>query len=213
MCNTDMTSFHKILIQGLFVLFVVLVSETSRSASSTRDRQARTGGASAVSYSSNRSGVLFDLGYYYGQSEAVANPSPGNEWKDITSVYDIKLGYVFDSDLYLGGGYTVRTDSLTSIPVNSSSGGSAMLGLGWFWGTGFNLRGYYHIDESFGDYKSGTGFQADIGYIVNMTSNFYLGLLFSHRQTVYTTNNTIANFKTWTKKETFPMVTLGFLIN
>lgn len=208
-----MISISKVPLQALFVLFLILVSETSWSAGPARDRLARSGGASAVSYSSNRSGFLFDLGYYYGQSEAVANPSPGNEWKDITSVYDIKLGYVFDSDLYLGGGYTVRTDSLTSIAVNSSSGGSAMLGIGWFWGTGFNLRGYYHINESFGDYKNGTGFQADLGYMVNMTSNFYLGLLFSHRQTVYTSNSTIANFNSWTKKETFPMVTLGFLIN
>lgn len=195
------------------VVFIIFYTSLALSAPGNRERQSRSGGAPAVSYSSNRSGMLFDLGYYYGQSEAVANPSPGNEWKDITSVYDIKLGYVFDSDLYLGGGYTVRTDSLTSLSVNSSSGGTAMLGIGWFWGTGFNLRGYYHIDESFGDYKSGTGFQADLGYMVNMTSNFYLGLLFSHRQTVYTSNSTIANFKSWTKKETFPMLTLGFLIN
>ena len=114
-----MSSIVKVLVHGLFVLFILLMSETCWSAGSTRDRQARNGGGSAVSYSSNRSGFLFDLGYYYGQSEAVANPSPGNEWKDITSVYDIKLGYVFDSDLYLGGGYTVRTDSLTSIAVTA----------------------------------------------------------------------------------------------
>lgn len=208
-----MNQTYKLLISAISVAFITFQSAQALSASGTRERQARSGGSSNVSYTSNRSGVLFDLGYYYGQSEAVANPSPGNEWKDITSIYDFKLGYVFDSDLFLGAGYTVRSDSLTSLSVNSSSGGTAMLGAGWFWGSGFNLRAYYHVDESFGDYKSGTGFQADLGYSVNMTSNFYLGLLFSHRQTVYTANSTIANFKTWTKKETFPMVTLGFLIN
>lgn len=203
----------KLITRPLSVLIIILITSSGWAASSARDRQARSGNSQATTFSSGRSGVLLDLGFFYGQSEAVANPSPGNEWKDITSVYDVKLGYVFDSDLYFGGGYLARNDSLTSLSTNSSNGGTAMLGLGWFWGNGFNLRGYYHLNESLGDYKNGTGFQADIGYMVNMTSNFYMGLLFSHRQTVFTSNSTIANFQTWTRKETFPMVTLGFLIN
>ena len=162
---------------------------------------------------SGRSGVLFDLGYYYGQSEATANPSPGNEWKDIISVYDIRLGVITESDFYFGGGYMTRSDSLSSQGISSTSGGTAMAGLGYYWGTGFNLRAFYHINETFGNYSSGTGFQADLGYMVNMTSNFYLGALLTHRQTVFTSNSTIANFQTWTRKQTFPMITFGFLIN
>ncbi len=162
---------------------------------------------------SGRSGVLFDLGYYYGQSEATANPSPGNEWKDLTSVYDVKLGIITESDFYFGGGYMTRSDSLSSQGISSSSGGTAMAGLGYYWGSGFNLRAFYHINETFGNYSSGTGFQADLGYMVNITSNFYLGALLSHRQTVYTSNNSIVNFQTWTRKQTFPMITFGFLIN
>ncbi len=202
----------KIFLPAAFILLITLGTTKSMAAYSARDRQARNTGSQVVTYSSNRSGTLFDLGFYYGQSEAVANPSSGNEWKDITSVYDLKIGYIFDSDFYLGGGYSVRNDSLSSLSLNSSSGGTATVGVGWFWGSGFNLRTYYHINESFGDYKDGTGFQADLGYVVNMTSNFYMGLLYSYRQTTFTSNTTIANFKTWAKKETFPMVTLGFLI-
>lgn len=190
----------------LFLFFLVLSSE-SIAVVNPREKPV------AFRNSSGRSGVLFDLGYYYGQSEATANPSPGNEWKDITSVYDLKLGIITESDFYFGGGYMTRSDSLSSQGITSSSGGTAMAGLGYYWGSGFNLRAFYHFNENFGNYSSGTGFQADLGYMVNMTSNFYLGALISHRQTVFNSNSSIANFQTWTRKQTFPMITFGFLIN
>ncbi len=195
----------------IHLAFWLLLIQSAQSAEAAGRAERSQGTTRTVS--SGRSGVLVDLGFFYGQSEATANPAVGNEWQDIKSIYDLKLGYVLESDIYLGAGYSTRTDSLTSLPVASSSGGTAMVGGGIYFGNGFNIRGFYRINESWGDYKNGSGFQLDLAYMVNMTSNFYLGFLFSHRQTVFTSNSTIVNFKTWTRKETFPMLTLGFLIN
>ena len=174
------------------------------SASNPRERTA------SFSLNSGRSGVLFDVGLYYGQTEATADPAAGNEWRNLTSIYDIKLGYIFDSSIYLGGGFSNRNES--SI-LTTSNGGTGFVGLGYFWGSGFHLRSFYRINETFGDYSDGAGFQADLGYMTNMSSNFYLGLLLSHRQVTFLKNSTISNFKSLTKKDTQPMITLGFLIN
>lgn len=202
-----MSKHQRILSLLPFFLTFYFFSNPSKAMRSSRNEPVH------AKISSGRSGVLLDFGIHYGQSEATADPSPGNEWKNISSVYDLKLGYISDSDIYLGAGYSVRTDSLSSQANNSLSGGAVLLGAGWFWGSGFNLRGFYHWNESWGDYKSGTGFQADLGYMMNITSNFYMGLLFSHRQTTFTSNSTIFNFQSWTRKETFPILTFGFLIN
>ena len=177
--------------------------------------QARSGGsrsARPMTYSSGNSGVLFDFGIYYGQSEASANPSVGNEWKDNTSIYDVKLGYIMDGGVYLGAAYSTRTQSTSSVGVSSTTGNVGAFGGGYFWDNGFNIRGYYRVNESFGEYKSGSGFQGDLGFMLNMSSNFYIGFLVSHRQVTFTENKTIAAFNSWTRKETYPFITLGFLI-
>jgi hypothetical protein len=161
---------------------------------------------------SSNSGVLLDFGVYYGQSEATANPSTNNEWKDNTSVYDCKLGYILDEGIYVGGVYSARTLSTSSTNTPSTTGSGGGVGTGFFWGNGFHLRGFYHFNEVYGEYKNGTGFQADIGYMMNMSSNFHIGFLISHRQVTFTENRTISGFDFWTRKETFPFITVGFLI-
>lgn len=190
----------------LLVIYLVLFLSVTdlKAAANPRERVA------SYRMSSGRTGVLFDTAIYYGQSEASAEPAVGNEWKNLTSVYDIKLGYVFNSSIYLGGEFSTRNDAIGPVTSNGSTGA---VGIGLFWGSGFNLRSYYRFDESWGYYSNGTGFQADLGYMHNLTSNFYIGLLVSHRQTTYTKNNLIAGFQSFTKKDTQPMLTVGFLIN
>lgn len=169
----------------------------------------------AKSMTSNygRTGALFDVGVYYGQSEATATPVSNNEFKNISSIYDIKLGYIFSEGYFLGAGYSARNESTSTTNSTTTTGGAGMVGLGYFTDTGFNLRSYYHFNESFGDYKNGNGFQADLEYKVNMSSNFYMGIAFSHRQITYTQNNLITGFTSWVRKETYPFVTFGFIIN
>ncbi|MBC7419733.1 MAG: hypothetical protein H7328_03300 [Bdellovibrio sp.] len=196
-----------------FLIFSILVIGEARA------QQPRGSGrpAKAMSYGSGHSGTLFDVGIYYGQSQATADPSVGNEWKSSTSIYDIKLGYISNEGYYGGVEYSTYTQStaatLSTTAVDSQTGGGAGVGLGYFASNGFQLRGFYRFNESFGDYKNGTGYQVDGGFSVNMTSNFYLGLSLSHRQISFKDNKFITNFNYWTKKETYPFVTLGFIIN
>ncbi len=167
--------------------------------------------AKTYSRSYGRTGLLFDTGIYYGQSEATANPVALNQWQNTTSIYDIKLGYIMDNSVYLGAEYSTRTDNQLS--STAAAGSATALGIGYFSENGFNIRGYYRLGEAFGNYSNGSGYQADLGYMMNMTSNFFLGFTVSIRQATFKTNSTIAGFDYWARKETYPFLTLGFLFN
>lgn len=186
-------------------LFVFLMTTELNAQSSFRQR----GVAPQGSFTSSRSGILFDFGIYYGQDEATANPNVGNEYIDNRSIYDIKLGYVFGNDVYFGGEYSVQNANYVG---GSSTGHATAIGLGYFFSNNFNLRAYYRINETYSDYSEGTGFQADLSYLINVSSNFYFGLIVSHRQTTYKTNYTIAQFEEWTAKSTNPALAFGFLV-
>ena len=167
--------------------------------------------AKAISRSYGRIGALFDASVYYGQTEATANPAAGNSWSNTTAIYDIKAGYISEAGIYVGAVFTSRSDNQVS--VDSVSGSSTGVGVGYFGDGGFNLRGYYKFGDTYGDYNEGTGFQADLGYLLNPTSNFFFGVNLSIRQTQYKSNSTIAGFDSWTRKETYPFFTFGFLFN
>jgi hypothetical protein len=173
--------------------------------------QADSGGRGArpISRTYGFVGTLADIGLYYSQTAATATPSAGNTFDNTTSVYDIKLGYISESHFYIGGLYTAGSDNHVSANRVSRYTGGA--GLGYFAYNGFNLRAYYIFSSDYGDYKDGTGYQADLGYAINPTSSFYLGVAVSLREVNYKTNQTIANFESWRRKETYPFITMGFL--
>jgi hypothetical protein len=187
-----------------FLTFIVLLTFSQMAFS-------EPGKAKAISRSYGRIGALFDISLYYGQSEATANPAAGNSWTNTTAIYDIKAGYITESGVYLGGLFSTRSDNQTS--VDTVSGSSTGVGVGYFGDGGFNLRGYYKFGDTYGDYSEGTGFQADLGYLLNPTSSFFFGINVSIRQTQYKSNTTIAGFDSWTRKETYPFFTFGFLFN
>lgn len=165
----------------------------------------------AISRSYGRIGTLVDVSIYYGQTEATANPAAGNSWQNTTAIYDLKGGYITDSSIYIGAVYTSRSDNQVS--AASASGSSVGIGGGYFADSGFNIRGYYKFNDTYGDYKNGSGFEANLGYLLNPTSNFFFGLNVSVRQSTYTSNSVIPGFNSWTRKETYPFLTFGFLIN
>lgn len=171
--------------------------------------QTRSSGSRGNVYVASKSGVLLDFAIHYGQSQADGNPTTQN-FKNNTSIYDTKLGYITDSNWYLGALYSVKNYSTLTGSTNSKVGG---LGFGYFFRNNFNLRAFYRHDEVYGDYRDGSGFQADLEYKVSFASNFYIGALISHRQVTFRKNESIAAFEDYTAKETFPAITLGFLIN
>lgn len=153
--------------------------------------------------------VLLDFGLHYGQSEAVGTPAT-QDFKNNTTAYDSKLGYISDGNWYLGLLYSYKNYSSDLASTNGSASGA---GLGYFFANNFNFRAFYRFDESFGRYRKGSGFQTDFEYKVHLASSFYIGVLISHRQVIYKVNNSITNYQEDTAKETFPGISLGFFIN
>jgi len=191
---------------GLLLLGIHLGSQfASAQAASTRSRGRITPGVVI----SGKSGVLFDTAIFYGQSESTADPNVGNQYRNNNAVYDIKLGYIFEPGIYVGGEYAIRNYSYTN---GSDTGYASAIGLGHFWNNGFNFRAYYRFNESIGAYGDGTGYQIDLQYMTNISSDFYIGVLVSHRQTTFKSNTWINAFNEWTYRATNPAVTLGFLI-
>lgn len=189
---------------ALFVVFSIT------GLSSLGQAQTRGGGPSRGSvYVAGKSGVLLDFGIHYGQAEAVGNPTT-QDFKNNTSVYDIKLGYITDGNWYLGALYSVKNFSDLTGTTNGKTGA---VGFGYFFRNNFNIRTFVRHGESYGEYREGSGFQADLEYKVPFASNFYIGALVSHRQVTYKKNESIVNFEDYTAKETYPAISLGFLIN
>lgn len=185
------------------VLFSVTLAQAQVRASGT------SSGGSRMSYVTGKSGVLLDLALHYAQSESVGTPAT-QDFKNNTSVYDTKLGYIYDNDFYIGALYSVKNYSTLAGTTNGKTGG---LGLGYFFRNNFNVRTFYRHNEVYGEYKMGSGFQADLEYKVSFSSNFYIGALISHRQIAFKKNEAIASFDKYTIKETYPALSLGFLIN
>jgi hypothetical protein len=166
--------------------------------------------AKSISRTYGFAGTLVDLGLYYSQTQATATPAAGNTWDSTTSIYDFKVGYIDESHIYFGALFSSRHDNQVS--ATQVSGNGAGVGLGYFGYGGVNLRGYYRFNDVYGEYKDGSGYQVDLGYAINPTSSFYIGLNLSIRETTFKTNTSIASFESWVRKETYPFITLGFLI-
>lgn len=155
-------------------------------------------------------GTLFDVNLYYSFTDSTASPAAGNTWETTTSVNDVKLGYIMANRWYWGVLYSVRNDN--QISLVSATGNSAGAGLGYFSSGGFNWRAYYKFNESSGVYSEGKGFQFDVGYSIIPTPNMYLGFALSHRQTTYEANSSDPLFTSASRSETYPFISLGFII-
>ncbi len=154
-------------------------------------------------------GTLLDVGLYYSSSDGAANPASGNTWENSTALYDIKLGYIDESQIYYGAVYSARNDNQST--VEKVYGQSFGLGIGFFRYNGFNVRGYYKFNDYYGEYKDGSGYHLELGYAISPTSSFYVGLCYSFREINYKTNQSIVGFSSWTRKESYPFLTIGFL--
>lgn len=134
--------------------------------------------------------------------------TPGGSSKSESSIYDIKLGYLGGSGLYLGGLYSIRKD----VSDSSSLDGKAMgASLGYVGASGFFIKGHYLLSTEYGDFKEGTGIQGDFGYITNVTGAFIVGVELTYRSVEYKKNDTIPGFEKLKRNELFPMLTVGFV--
>ncbi len=163
------------------------------------------------SRSYGRTGVFLDAGIYRLDTEATANPAPLNQWQTTILVYEFNAGYINDNHFYYGAQFSSRADY--QISINSTTGTSSGLGAGFFSDNGFHVRAYYLFNSTFGYYGNGDGFKVDLGYMKNMTANFFLGVAMTHSQTTFRSNPAIVAFDTWTRRETYPSLNLGVIFN
>ncbi|MEK2688640.1 hypothetical protein [Bdellovibrio sp. GT3] len=150
------------------------------------------------------SGVMSSLNVYSYSKEV--SDSPGGDSKMSTRVYDIKVGYIGASGLYLGGMYTTRSDESGS---STTDGNALAASIGYVGEAGVYIMGHYIVSAKFGDYKEGTGFKADLGYLYMVNNVVFVGAELTYRSIDYKKNDSIPNLDSHKVSETFPMLSVG----
>lgn len=186
----------------LTVVVVSIFQSINVFAQSSRSQSTRS--------STGKGGGLFDFALYYGQTEGSSDPVNTNQSKLNESYYDMKLGYLFGMGLYLGAEYESRNSGFVG---GSTSGNGAAVGAGYFFQNGINLRSYYRFNNSYSDFRGGTGFQLDAGFHEMFATNFYLGVLLSYRKMNFSRRESDPALTRFSFDSTYPMLTFGFLIN
>ncbi len=151
-------------------------------------------------------GVLFSANAFLYNSSAES--TPGGQSKSNNSIYDLKLGYLSASGLYLGGLYSLR-----KVETDSSSQDGSALGasIGYIGARGFFAKGHYLVSATNGDLEEGSGIQADVGYIATVGGPFIVGVELTYRSIEYKKHKTIPTLEKVKVDELLPMLTLGFL--
>ncbi|MBX3019194.1 MAG: outer membrane beta-barrel protein [Bdellovibrionaceae bacterium] len=133
------------------------------------------------------------------------------EQKDNRTHFDLKLGYLFSNSVYVGALYSnlsrnTTTDSPSRTATGLSVGYHAASGL--YFDVNYFLQAEYNVGGNT-TYKEGSGFGADFGYNIPMSSSFYLGFQLSYKSLTFKKINTISSSNTQT--ELAPMFNLGFV--
>lgn len=137
--------------------------------------------------------------------ESKAETSPGGPSESKVTIYDFKGGYLIDRGWYVGAIYTMRSQQSGS---GDESGTALGASGGYYFQNGFYLAAHYIFDAKLGDFKEGSGFQADFGYISSVSSSLYVGVELTHRSISYKSSDTIV-FDKHTVTEMMPMLTVG----
>lgn len=137
--------------------------------------------------------------------ESKAETTPGGASESKVTIYDFKGGYLIDRGWYLGAIYTMRSSQNGS---GDESGTALGASGGYYFQNGFYLAGHYIFDAKLGDFKEGSGFQVDFGYITSVSGSLYVGVELTHRSITYKSNDTAVIDK-HTVTEMMPMLTVG----
>lgn len=167
---------------------------------------------SAVAEARGGSGILFDVNAYYSSSKSEGKQTGGtNDVKSDSSVaiYDLKLGYLTESGLYVGGLYTSRSNNV--LDQSGTNGSATGVSLGYMGAAGIFLQGHYLTNASYGTLSEGTGLQADVGYKAGMGSGWLLGGELSYRSISYKKQSDNAGLDTYKITEVIPMISIGYL--
>lgn len=157
------------------------------------------------------SGVLLTLNAFYYSNKAeveAGGATVSSESKN--SIYDLKLGYLGGSGLYLGGLYTSRSSDSGS--GTTTSGTATGASVGYVGSSGFYVMGHYLLSATEGNnYKEGSGIQADLGYMTAVSGNVIVGVELTYRSITYKKDDTNAALDSYKHDEVMPLLTIGYL--
>lgn len=157
-------------------------------------------------FAATANGVLFSANAFMYNS--TTDTTPGTQSKSNNSIYDLKLGYLTGSGLYMGGLYSLRKVETDSSTQDGSALGASV---GYIGASGFFIKGHYLLSATNGDLEEGTGMQADVGYIATVGGPFIVGVELTYRSIEYKKHKTVPTLEKLKNDELFPMLTLGFL--
>lgn|GEM_PF-3259786 len=152
--------------------------------------------------------VLFGLSLLKFDRET-EGPTLGTSTEKWT-IYDLKLGYVFSNNFYLGVIYSGYSDDNGS---NTNTRGllGGTVGYhndGWFIDGSYLLSGQLKLSGS--TLKDPSGYSIDFGYNAMMGSNFYLGVEASYKSISYDKKDNVSETNK-EKSELYPMLSAGVL--
>jgi hypothetical protein len=130
--------------------------------------------------------------------------------------YDLKLGYAFANNFYLGAIYSgMNRDYDTQGTKTRTSYG---VSVGYFAeSTGLYVMGHYYISSEYDDFssvslKKGSGYQADLGYFFTVNQSIKVGPQLTYRGFKYAqqTSGGVTSSAGYVHNEFVPFVSLGF---
>lgn len=166
-----------------------------------------TGAFGVSTQAASSSGVLVTANAFMYNSTVEQTPGAGAV-ESKSSIYDMKLGYLSSSGLYLGGIYTIKNSETDS----GSTDGSAMgASLGYVGARGFYVKGHYLVSGTYGDFKEGTGVQGDLGYMASVSSSMVVGVELTYRSMEYKKKDGDPSLESYKQSELLPLMTIGFI--
>ncbi|MBC7371979.1 MAG: hypothetical protein H7326_10460 [Bdellovibrionaceae bacterium] len=157
-------------------------------------------------------GVLLDVNLYYvlAKSETKLAGQGTQQSSDLQStIYDLKLGYIFPISWYVGIIHSSRSDSL--LYHYDSYGSSDGISVGYMSYTGPYFMVHYLYQSNRGEYSRGTGVQIDVGCKFEANDHWVFGLEMSQRNLTYQKSDTNASLDYYKVAEVFPMASIGYL--
>lgn len=167
-------------------------------------------GAATAQARGGGSGVLLTLNAFYKTDKAELKAGGATATSESkSSVYDVKLGYLGGSGLYLGGLYTSRSYDAGGSPTAGSATGASV---GYVGSAGFYVMGHYLLSATYGDnLKEGSGLQADFGYMTAVNGGLLVGVELTYRSVTYKKDETNAAMEHYKHDEVMPMLTIGYM--
>lgn len=168
-------------------------------------------------------GFVTNLDLSYSNLESVAEAPATNTTKETNILYDLNLGYAMSNGLYLGLIYFSRTVDQSGTAITASTPTLTGYGpsVGYMASNGFFVTGHYilsasleKLDAAGSKFDKGSGIQADLGYQMNVSGAFSVGVLLTYRSLNFTNfNDGTTDYSTFKFKDTtmYPQVRMGFM--